>query len=203
MNHQPCGIHDNTGYPYIYFPSPKVISKNVCVATCPEKDTKSLKCLKNDICKDGTLTQNVTEGIIIYQSIPGNSKQFPSYISFIKTITFHTSIAHIVAGKICIPLNKDYFASISKSIDIGSFEQVASDLRNTWVICSSSVLFSLIIAYDIINKSLQPSYFTQSLNPSPPMILISLTETNTSLLVSSSCTWFDSLQEVSFGLSSR
>lgn len=73
MNHHPCGIHENAGYPYIYFPTPKSISTNVCVDRCPNKDTKSINCLNNDICKSGSLAQNVTGGIMIYETLPGDN----------------------------------------------------------------------------------------------------------------------------------
>lgn len=122
MNHQPCGIHDNTKYPFIYFPTPKSLAKNVCIETCPDKDTTTLNCLKNDLCKDGTLQQDVSGGIIIYQTIP-------------------------FAGKVCIPLNKEYLTQVQTAINVNSAEQVATALRNTWVICSSSILVGLLLAF--------------------------------------------------------
>lgn len=66
MNNQPCGSSDHADYPYIYFPTPKTIKKNVCVASCPTKNGESVKCLKNSLCKTGTLSTNTAENIVLY-----------------------------------------------------------------------------------------------------------------------------------------
>lgn len=122
MNHHPCGVDENAGYPYIYFPTPKTLRKNVCVNACPDKNSKSVSCLKNSICPSGQLQTDSTKGFVIYQTVT-------------------------VADKICIPLNKDYFAQVMGAVDVDSFQKVASNMRNTWMICTGSIFFAIIVGF--------------------------------------------------------
>ncbi|KAL4450362.1 hypothetical protein ABPG74_009068 [Tetrahymena malaccensis] len=122
MDSQPCGVQENADYPLIYFPSPKSLKKNVCVKSCPNTNSTSVDCLKNTICPDGTLSQDVQKSQLIYDSIP-------------------------VANRVCIPINQEYYKQIKTVLNVEGAQQIASDLRNTWMICSSSILSSIILGY--------------------------------------------------------
>lgn len=52
-----------------------------------------------------------------------------------------------MAGKMCIPLNKEYFEQVKGSISASSISSIATDLRNTWMICTFSIFFSIIVGY--------------------------------------------------------
>ncbi len=55
MDHNPCGINGNEDYPLIYFPNPSNLKNNVCIKTCPDKNSSSVTCLKNALCENGEL----------------------------------------------------------------------------------------------------------------------------------------------------